>query len=79
MESEARIAIEVAKIRAGKPTPTTLDFVRAADRILTEDDPDYIGSTPEGRDFVADVLTGSPQYRTPQEIAAFLVANLTAE
>jgi len=56
-----------------------LAFVEAADRAL-EALPGYIGSVPEGRRFVADVLLdeGAPEGGR-LELATWLVDELTAE
>lgn len=70
--------------RAGEScSPSELDYVLLADEVLTRSVPSYIGSVPEGREFVADVLAetmadGHSLLRY-SAMAGWLVTFLTAE
>lgn len=83
----SRIATELeesnAKWERGEAaSPSELDFVLIADRLLTERHPLYIGSTPEGREFVADVIhdhTSAGALQTYDELATAIVDQLVAE
>jgi hypothetical protein len=81
-ELTARIAAALREWETGRSTsPSTLDYVIDADRVLTAHLPDYIGSTDEGREFVADALyeDAGETYVTVEDIARHLVEVLTAE
>jgi hypothetical protein len=62
-------------------SPSSLDFVIDARRVLHRDLPGFIGTTPEGEEFVADVLAEDcgETYVTNEDIATYLVDTLTAE
>ncbi len=62
-------------------SPSQLDYVIDARNVLHRDLPDFIGTTPEGEEFVAGVLFEDcgEKYVTVEDIAAFLVDELTAE
>lgn len=59
-------------------SPSDLDHVLAADRILARRRTDYPGSTPDGREFVADVMWQEANEKGygPEEYAAHVVAIL---
>jgi hypothetical protein len=64
--------------RGESASPSDLDHVLAADRILARRRTDYPGSTPEGREFVADVMWDEANRKGygPEEYAAHVVAIL---
>jgi hypothetical protein len=78
----AEVAVELVldALPADPTAPETLELVEAADRALAAGLGDaYIGSVPEGRDFVADGLEDNAVVTDRRELAEYLVDNLTAE
>jgi hypothetical protein len=68
--------------REGRMTsPSDLDYVIDADRILTERLPSYIGSTDAGREFLADEIyeDAGETYITAEDLAVHIYDVLTAE
>lgn len=65
--------------RGEAASPSALDYVIVADRELASE-PNYVGSSEEGRQFVADVLYERLcDGATERDIAEFLAAELRAE
>ena len=62
-------------------SPDQMDWVRAGDKLLAREYPGYIGSTEEGREFLASELfeDSGEKYVTEVDLAAHIIEVLTAE
>lgn len=77
-----RIEHSLEEWRTGRMTsPDQRDYVEDGHRVLSENLPDYIGSTDEGREFLATELyeDAGETYVTVEDVAAHIFDVLTAE
>ena len=77
----AKIDASLAEWEAGRScSPSQLDYVIYAREVLDAELPDWPGSTPDGEQFVADVVYDlADDLCTTEDIARFILGEMTAD